>query len=366
MLTLTWIASAGLHAQTSYQVIHHFSASTDGSRPNGLTRDAAGNFYGTTSDGGPSGLGTVFKLDAATHAVTVLHNFTDTPDGANPMASVTLDPAGNLYGTTRYGGSDGLGAVFKIDSSGVETIVHSFIDWDGLWPSASLVRDPAGNLYGTTSNGGSHTGGVIFKIGPAGVERTVYQFEDQSASPNGLARGAAGSLYGTTVRGGHDDVGTVFRLRPGPVYILVHSFTGGSDGGSPQAESLLDDTGNLYSTTTYGGDFGAGTVFKVDSTGVFSVLHSFSGPDGFNPLAGLVMDASGNLYGTAFAGGDSNQGVVFKLDPSGNEAVLHSFAGGADGAHPMATLVLSPDGTLFGSTSQGGFHGDGTIFRLKP
>jgi|SRR5215471_10010176 len=366
-LTLIWSASSLLHAQT-YQVIHHFAEFVDGSHPSGLTRDNAGNFFGTTYEGGPSGtLGTVFKMDSS-HAVTVLHTFAGPPDGANPLARVTLDSAGNLYGTTQTGGINHFGTVFKIAPTGAETILHSFNQLNGEFPSAALTRDPAGNMYSTTFEGGLYGGGVVFRINTFGTGRTLYQFAgaDGFWSVGGLARDSKGNLYGTTFAGGTYNAGSVYKLARNGTETVLHSFTGGVDGGSPGAEPVLDSAGNLYSTTTFGGDFGLGTVFKVDRTGNFSVVHSFGGADGDGPIAGLVLDSAGNLYGNTIRGGDFNLGVVFKIDPFGNETVLHSFAGGADGARPISTLLLSPDGTIFGSTQEGGFHQSGTLFRLKP
>src|SRR5262245_40450185 len=211
MLAGTLSASQALHAQ-AYQVIHHFASAVDGSQPNGLTRDVAGNMYGTTNRGGSSDDGTVFKLDATTHVLSVLHTFTDIPDGASPYAPVVVDSAGNIYGTTIRGGANFLGAVFKIDSTGEETILHSFNRTDGTEPTG-LIRDPAGNLYGTavaSANGG----GVVFRINTLGTGRTLYQFSGSPDGwePVGLARDSAGNLYGTTLFGGAYDNGSVFKL----------------------------------------------------------------------------------------------------------------------------------------------------------
>jgi len=275
---------------------------------------------------------------------TVLHTFSGTPDGNTPEASVTLDPTGNIYGTTAAGGSGGgpgaAGTVFKIDPTGVETIVHSFVLFsDGAEPAAKLIRDSAENLYGTTLGGGHGFDGTVFRINTSGTERILHEFDQtDGADPKGITRDAAGNLYGTTLEGtanpGH---GTVYKLAPDGTHTILYSFTGGADGDRPLAEPLLDAAGNLYSTTSTGGDFGKGTVFKIDSVGNFTVLHSFNGSDGDTPMAGLVLDATGNLYGTTYRGGDFNHGVVFKMDFSGNEIVLHSFAGGTDGSNPNST-----------------------------
>jgi uncharacterized repeat protein (TIGR03803 family) len=367
MLTAALAASPALHAQT-YQVIHNFSDSVDGQYPNGLTRDAAGNFYGTAWAGGPTGRGTVFKLDATTHMLSVLHAFRDAPDASRPLSGVIVDSAGNLYGTTESGGINNAGAVYKIDTARVETILHSFNGVDGGQVTAGLARDPAGNFYAPTYSGGLYGEGVVFWINTLGTEKTLYQFVGPDGSrPYGrVARDSSGNLYGTTASGGAYGEGNAFKLSPNGTLTVLHNFTGGADGTGSSADSLLDAAGNLYSTSAGGGDFGFGTVFKIDSTGNLTVLHSFSGPDGANPAAGLVFDAAGNLYGNTVNGGDFNLGVVFKIDPLGNETVLHSFAGNPDGQRPTATMLVARDGTIFGSTGQGGTHDAGTLFRLKP
>jgi len=357
-----------LHAQ-KYQILLTFR--DQGSHPSGLARDAAGNLYGTTSTYGVSGFGTVFKLDARTRIVSVLHVFADTPDGASPKAGVTVDPAGNVYGTTLGGGLDGQGTIFRIDPSGVETILHSFsLGMDGNNPTASLIRDPAGDLYGTTAGGGRGSEGTVFRIDASGMGRLLYQFDGLNGSqPYGsLARDSAGNLYGTTVIGGDYNHGTVFQLAQDGTETVLHSFTGGVDGDGPYAEPALDSAGNLYGTTAGGGDFNQGTVFKIDTSGNFTVLHSFNGINGSGLLGGLVLDATGNLYGTTRIGGRFNLGVLFKLTPAGNEIVLHSFAGreNGDGSYPDATLLLSPRGTVFGTTRMGCIHDAGSIFTLEP
>ena len=175
-LTAVLLASVSLYAQT-FQVIHNFDSAVDGSQPNGLTRDAGGNFYGTTTAGGAHLAGTVFKMDSTTHVVSVLHNFIfNSSDGALPEAGVTLDSADNLYGTTSGYGVFGRGTVFKLDPTGVETILLSFHKLNGDQPHSDMTRDPAGNLYGTTAYGGTQDNGVIFRIDTSGTDKTLYKF----------------------------------------------------------------------------------------------------------------------------------------------------------------------------------------------
>ncbi len=235
VLLLAVAATPPAQAQT-YEVLHRFHGKPDGENPNaGVIRDAAGNLYSTTSSGGTYGWGVVFKL-STTRKLTVLHTFTDGADGASPLAGVVRDAEGNLYGTT-YGGGDsncfrpsppsggrstrwddlppipqgGCGVVFKVDTTGNETVLHTFTGADGNEPDAGLIRDLAGNLYGTTLYGGDvncnvlNSCGVVFKLDTTGKETVLYRFSggaDGSSPEAGLVQDAAGNLYGTTVVGG--------------------------------------------------------------------------------------------------------------------------------------------------------------------
>src|SRR5271157_3461030 len=343
-------------------VLYSFQGGTDGAGPYaGLVLDAQGNVYGTTYYGGDLacsayGCGTVFTVDT-TGKETVLYSFTRVGgDGAGPYAGLVLDAQGNLYGTTYAGGNPactlegpGCGTVFKVDTTGKETVLHSFTGTggDGANPYAGLVRDAQGNLYGTTYVGGAGYG-TVFKLDTTGKETVLYSFTgyDGSGPEAGLVLDAQGNLYGTTKYGGNlacyapYGCGTVFKLDTTGKETVLYSFTGTGtgDGEAPEAGLVLDTKGNLYGTTPYGGTNGGasngGTVFKVDTTGKETVLYSFAGTgagDGQNPEAGLVLDAQGNLYGTTYFGGANAGGTVFKVDTTGKETVLHSFTGTGGG-----------------------------------
>ena len=406
-------------------VVHNFAGGADGSYPSsGVAIDAAGNLYGATSNGGSNGFGVAYKL-SPTGAETILHSFAGGSDGANPSGAVVLDAAGNVFGTTSEGGSaEGAfdaGVVYKLDPSGNETILHSFAaGTDGANPIAGLTIDSQGNLYGTTVGGGSLFSGVVFKVTAAGKETVLYTFTggadgSYAAAPLTLANG---NLYGTTESGGSGH-GVIFTLNSSLKQTVLYTFTGGSDGGSPSSGVVFDKKGNLYGTTPEGGPggfgvvytlapagqetvlygfsasasvqgqnsdggvifgvnghlFGAtlaggpagtGVIYEVSGVGEETVLYSFPGsPGGFSPEGMLVRDQSGNLYGTNFDGG-IGFGLIYKINPNGQETVLHAFTGGLDGGVPLAGLTPDSAGNLYGTTLFGGASNAGVVYKLTP
>jgi uncharacterized repeat protein (TIGR03803 family) len=376
-------------------VLHNFSG-TDGENPfSGVIQDATGNLYGTMRDAIPNGsVGLLYKLDTSGHE-TVLYNFcsaTNCTDGSTPYAALIRDAAGNLYGTTASGGDNGEGTVFKLDIAGQETVLHSFF-WsasstDGTGPMAGLIQDGAGNLYGTTAYGGanSSTGGTIFKLDTAGQETLLYSFCSVLSNPNpgdtvvqvptcadgkyplGLIQDAAGNLYGITEFGGangsgNGGSGTIFTLDASGHYSVLYNFCSAAncaDGQYPLG-LIRDTAGNLYGTTESGGANGAGTVFKLDTTGHETVLYNFcSGPvclDGTGPMAGVIQDAAGNLYGTTESGGTPyNWGTVFKLSPASanSGAATHTLTVNSANPSSGVEIAASPadnNGAANGTTS---------------
>jgi uncharacterized repeat protein (TIGR03803 family) len=359
-------------------VLHSFAGGADGATPHaGLVVDTSGNLYGTTTAGGTSDLGTVFKLDA-TGKETVLYSFAGGADGATPNAGLVLDPSGNLCGTTTSGGTSSLGTVFKLDMTGTETFLYSFTGaTDGATPRAGLLLDPSGILYGTTAAGGTSNAGTVFKLNTTGTEAVLYSFTGKADGGNpqaGLVLDTAGDLFGTTSSGGsfvdlcaYGGCGVVFKLDTTGAETVLYAFTDGVDGGFPQAGLVLDAAGNLYGTASGGGSADDGVVFRLDTAGKETVLYSFTGSaDGSGPQGTLIFDHADNLYGTAFAGGASNRGTVFELDTAGKVTVLHTFTG-EDGATPYAGLVLDGAGNLYGTTTAGGASSNlGTVFDLTP
>lgn len=363
----------------------------DGTFPRaGLIMDAAGNFYGTTANGG-SGSGTVFELvnNNGSYTEQLLYTFTGS-DGANPQASLTMDSAGNLYGTTSNGGAQGLGIVFElVNSNGSysERVLHSFsFSGDGYYPQGSVVVDSSGNVYGTTSNGGASGYGTIFElVNSSGsyTEQLLFNFSGaEGANPYaGLIMDSAGNLYGTTYNAGAGGRGTVFELVYSPPTIwlepggyamqVLHAFAPG-EGANPRAGLLMDSAGNLYGTTFNGGPYNKGTVFELtNSSGSYNykILNNFTGDDGYNPMAGLIMDAAGNLYGTTSYDSKYNAGTVFELvNSSGTytEQVLYFGQFCNTLGNPLGGVVMDSNGKIYGTVYNGGDHGVGAVFSLAP
>jgi uncharacterized repeat protein (TIGR03803 family) len=273
-------------------VLHSFTGGADGGLPAGLTMDAAGNLYGTTAQGGVdggcnmNGCGVVYEMSPG-GTETVLYTFSGGSDGGNPQSALIFDRKGNLYGTTAGGGANRDGTVFKLNASGKEKVLYSFAGGsDGNLPISGLVADKSGNLFGTTNLGGSNTDCAGF---------------------------------------GNSGCGTIYEIAADGSETVLYVFTGGGDGGNPVGGLLLDKAGNLYGTTEVGGlsggcgGLGCGTVFKFTPNGALSTLYTFTGgSDGGQPVADLVRDSAGNLYGTTLFWGEG-YGVVFALAPDGTE-----------------------------------------------
>lgn len=368
----------------------------------GLIEDSEGNFYGTTELGGTSNQGTVFELSlgaSGSWTATVLHNFAGGSDGAQPHGGLLLDSAGNLYGTTNFGGgstncSQGCGTVFKLAPGSVpwtESVLHVFAGGsDGQEPNARLVLDSQGNLYGTTMLGGAGSAcasgcGTAFRLALSSSTWSVlYSFtggKDGATPYAGLTIDSAGNLYGTASAGGYTGSGTVFKLTQGSsgwAEEVLHGFSGGWGGKAPLSDVILDAAGNLFGTTSQGGTAGSyGVAYELlpEPSGRYHevVLHAFYDAPAATPMAGLVSDSAGNLYGITTLGASLSPcttgcGTLFKLAPSNGGyafSVLHLF-GRTDGYNPSGDLILDSNGDLWGTTQAGGSHQAGTVFQIVP
>jgi uncharacterized repeat protein (TIGR03803 family) len=383
------------NAQSETNVHSFVGHPSDGLNPEaGLVQGSDGNFYGTAYEGGTSNLGTVFRISPG-GSYTDLYSFVGPPnDGAAPSAGLVQGSDGNLYGTTSQGGTSYAGTVFRISRSGTYTNLYSFGSTanDGLTPLAGLVQGSDGNFYGTTSAGGNYGGGGgsgdgnIFRISPGGNYTNLYLFvgaPTDGASPGaGLVQGSDGNFYGTTSAGGPtsancpDGCGTVFRISLSGSYTSLYAFVGSpNDADFPVAVLVQGSDGNFYGTTESGGTSNfesrvtnGGTVFRISPGGSETVLYSFVGAliDGYSPEAGLVQGSDGNFYGTAFGGGTNNLGIVFRISPGGGYTNLYTFAGYPnDGSHPVAGLVQGSDGNFYGTTEDGGTNDSGTVFKFS-
>jgi uncharacterized repeat protein (TIGR03803 family) len=368
------VMASTVSAQSTLITLHTFSGPSGDDGANSyapLVQDGAGNLYGTTAGGGAFHQGIVFRVDTSGNE-TVLYDFTGGTDGGDPHSGLLLDAAGNLYGITGGGGIfPGQGVVFKLDPSGVETVLHALTTTDGSGSASGLIIDPSGNFYGTAERGGAYDQGVVFKVDTLGNYSVVHSFgkrgvADGSEPYAGLVRDAAGNLYGTTFGGGKYGAGTVYKIDASGNASVLYSFRGGSDGLFPSSSLVLDVAGNLYGTTDAGGAHNLGIVFKVSASGKEKILHSFgSTNDGASPFVGLVKDESGNFYGVTDGGGAYHHGTVFRLDNTGNETVLYSFTGSSDGARPEGALWRDAAGNLYGTTlDRGSGHDAGTVFEL--
>ncbi len=336
----------------------------------------------------------VFTQPAQAQTFQVIHNFAGRPDGGDPIAGLTMDAAGNLYGTTLGGGSlHGYGSVFKLAHRGsgwVLTPLHDFtgtVNGDGQYPWAGVTFGPNGTLYGTTMQGGYPDYGTVFNLQPPPktpasvfypwtetVIHSFYEFGNEGSNPyyGKLVFDQAGNLYDTTVYGGAHGVGAVYELTPsdgGWTESVIYSFgEGGNDGTGPWSGVIFDQAGNLYGTTFWSS--GWGTVYELTPSGsgwTEQILHNFqNGNDGAWPIGGLLLGPSGNLYGTTSTGGINGGGTVFELQPTQGGwtyTLLYSFTGQGG---PEASLTMDAGGSLYGTTYYDGAYGWGSIFKLTP
>ncbi len=359
-------------ADGNYSVLYTFQGGpTDGSGPYaGVALDASGNLYGTTEGGGSAGLGTVYKI-STTGQETVLHSFTGGTDGSNPYSGLTIDSAGNLYGTTYYGGPSNAGVVWKITPSGQESVLYAFTGGtDGANPYAGVTLAPSGDVYGTTVMGGLNNEGAVYKCGPSGEETALFSFGppvDTGDEPQaGVILDSQGNLYGTAAS-------VVYKLSPSGQYTKLATLTEGKYGGYLSPGMLaMDSAGNLYGTTNKPseGNYSAypyGALYKVTPKGEVTVLYKFPGVPRQVVLGGpttnsnVVLSAAGNMYGLTVYGGVS--GALYEVNTAGQASILHNFTGAPSGSDPNPVLITSK-GEIYGTTFYGGTNNYGMVYRL--
>jgi uncharacterized repeat protein (TIGR03803 family) len=394
-----------------FSTVWEFSGGDGGFPLDGVIQGSDGNFYGTTSQGGANGGGTVFRISPS-GALTTLHNFAGS-DGRRPGAGLVQGADGNFYGTTSDGGANGFGTVYRIDNAGSFTVVHSFVgceesatrlvqatdgylywsgsrngcshgavfridtagtvttlynfstSWDGpdgFYPS-QIIQGNDGAFYGT-SQGGVLGGGTIFRIDGSGSLTVLHNFRtDEPAPSSGLAQGSDGSFYGVT-KGGF----SVFRLDGAGAFTTLHVFND-SEGKFLFSGVIVGGDGSLYGSASRGGPNLIGTVFQIDRFGAFSTVHSFANAEGYYSYAGLVRGSDGRFYGTTMEGGPDDKGAFFRVDTSGLFSTLYTFNPGESDAYwydlvPDGALVEGGDSSFYGTTAGGGNDGRGTVYRV--
>jgi uncharacterized repeat protein (TIGR03803 family) len=367
-----------------------YGTPSDGSYPNGLVQGANGYLYGTTVAGGTGFYGTVFKISTS-GTETILQDFTSDPYNGN-QAALALATNGDFYGSTQLPGS----VIYKVTPSGAITVLYPFCSLpncaDGNSPDAAVVQASNGDLYGTTENAGAYGQGTIFKVTLGGAYTTLYSFcktqdtkgncLDGGSSPyTALVQGASGDLYGTTQDNGAYGSGTIFSITMAGKFKTLHAFcsvSGCPDGANPKTALVPGADGNLYGTTSNGGN-GAGTFFTMTPSGALTTLYTFCPAggdcvDGAQPVA-LLLATDGNFYGLAGSGGANGYGTIFQITPSGSLTTEHSFDG-TDGivgnnSYDGPMLIQDTNGTFYGVTELGGANYltcptcNGTVFSLS-
>jgi uncharacterized repeat protein (TIGR03803 family) len=405
--TFTVIVPSPVHAQDllNIDILHVFTASPDGASPNPLIRDAKGNLYGTTASGGflgcppgVGGCGIVYEV-ANDGTYTILYSFQGgSDDGGLPISGVTRDPAGNLFGTT--GGVNGSpSTIYEITSGGDEKILRYLGNSnfaDGAAANSAPILDSNGNLFGNISYGGDPSCGfngngcgVVYEVQANGKFRVLYTFTSLADGIEPISSpviDSQGNLFGTAGLGGDltcdhpDGCGLVYELDHTGKYRILHKFTGKADGAF--VDCVIDDgAGKLVGVTEQGGDLscypplGCGTIFRIDEAGSLKILHTFA-PFTKNDIGHscLVRDSKGNLYGTNAIGGTHNAGLLYELDTAGKFKVLYDFpiSNSSQGGVPIG-VAPGPEGEFFGVNTLGGDtncgvenSGCGTVWKLTP
>ena len=370
-------SSAAIAApKVRFKVIHEFHE-TDGvtSMVGPLVKGIDGRLYGVLSDGGQYDQGVLFSITPQGN-FKLLYSFTGGLDGAQPN-TLFRDPDGHLYGATAFGGADpDSGVLFSVGADGTPTVAYNFMGSDGGQIQPSHVQFKQGSFYGTTSISGNGSG-TVYRFTPPSTVETLHEFgvfnPEQFSPYFGLSK-ADGVFYGTTYTissvPNFSLFGTVFRITDAGELSVLYTFTGGADGSRPVGPPVRAADGNFYGVTSEGGEFGCGTIYRIDATGAFTLVHAFTGgdrdaPDGGGclPFGTLVKGKDGRLYGSTWRGGNEfGLGLIFRLSVSGEFEVLHRFTD-PDQSSVTYSLIEGRAGTFFGMRD-GGAGNTGQIFKL--
>ncbi len=366
-------AAAFAQAQTVSTIYNFAGNGTSGANPWYVTlvQGTNGNLYGTTYNGGKYSLGTVFNV-STTGSQKIIYSFRGGLDGANPTGGLTLGTDGNFYGTTQQGGTNSEGTVFKITPTGTLTILHNFNTFkDGAFPWGPPILATDGNFYGTTSGGGMQSQGIVYTITSSGTFTQIYRFDvTHGFSPIAPpTQGTDGFLYIPVSLGGSNYCGTILQMSTAGIINNTYDFPCGSGGSFPIGPLVQASDGNLYSTTQDGGANGEGLIYQVTPSLAVTVLHSFgvNFGDGSFPGAGLLLATDGNYYGSTSDGGASGDGTLFNTSISGTYSSLYSFNNTANltQTSPLAPPIQATNGLLYGLTEFGGTSNDGTVYSLN-
>jgi uncharacterized repeat protein (TIGR03803 family) len=394
ILTIAIMASAA-SAASREKILYTFTGGADGGdTSSGVISDKAGNLYGMTYSGGANGQGTVFEMMLSNGRWTevVLHGFNnDGVDGYSPEGGLIMDKAGNLYGTTMFGGSQIYGTVFELSptSNGwTESVLYNFTGGtDGGVPGVgSLAFDGEGRLYGTTLGGGAYGYGVVFELSPSSggwTETVLHSFAETTSdggSPTSVVLDSKGDLYGATAQSGTYGRGTVFKLsrsiKGSWKETVLHDFAEDNQDGGHPVSGVTVRGGDLFGATENGGPNAWGTIYELTRVGnhwkeILLDRFSANGVDGFAPECVVIFDSAGNLYGTTYSGGKYGYGTVFELIRSTTgwkQKLLHSFNGTTDGGFLPFGVIKDGKGNLYGTTQCGGSARDcsgyGVVFEI--
>jgi uncharacterized repeat protein (TIGR03803 family) len=366
-------AGALAEAQTVATIYNFADNGTSGATPWYVTlvQGTNGNLYGTTYNGGKDAVGTIFNVTTS-GSQKIIYSFKTGTDGANPTGGLTLGTDGNFYGTTQQGGSKSMGTVFKVTPNGAFLILHNFNSFiDGAFPWGPPILASDGNFYGTTSGGGINGNGIVYKINQSGALAEVYKFDVTHGSypiapPT---QGTDGFLYIPVSHGGTSYCGTILKLSTSGVVNNTYSFPCGSGGSFPIGPLVQASDGNFYSTTQDGGSNGEGVIYQVTPDLAVTVLHSFGTTfgDGTFPGAGLLLATDGNYYGSTSDGGAHGDGTLFNTATTGTYSSLYSFNNTSNltQTSPLAPPVQATNGILYGVTEFGGTSNNGTVYSLN-
>ena len=371
VIVIVSASATTLRAQTYTDLYNLGTASGDPLDPAWMglfAQGRDGNLYSTTQTGGTINCGVAFQFTPA-GKMNPLYSFLNNRDGCFPNGGLTLGTDGNFYGTTSAGGSTGFGTVFKITSSGKFTLLHTFNgNTEGVPADVPPIQGLDGNFYGTTSDGGGEVFGTVYKMTPSGKLTVIYTFPGSSklAYPMALTLGTDGNFYGTALGGGVNKFGGVFKITPHGKLTVLNSFKGTPDPETPKGAIIQATDGNFYGTTEKGGVNGFGSIYKMTPAGALTIIHSFNEDGlGLQPLAGLVQATDGKFYGASGSLGSS--GVIFQITSTGTYNVLVSLTnttGKFPGANPQVSLFQHTNGTLYGDTYGGGSQDKGVLFGL--